>query len=293
MYICDVYHSYGTEHFGHLNWLKGAINYADKIIAVSPKYAEEILTAEYGEGMDYTLRCNGHKLKGILNGLDYSVFDPAKDKGIVANYTPDNFTENKEKCKQDLCKEFNLEYIKDKPIIGFVSRLVDQKGLDLFYSAEHELRHMDAQLIVLGSGEKRYEEYLDWLCKTSDNIRVYIGYNNNLANKIYSGSDMFLMPSKFEPCGLSQLIALKYGSLPIVRVTGGLDNTIVGYPLENCNGFKFWRYDSWDMMQAIYCAIGVYHSDKRNDMIKSAMQYDYSWDKSAKEYYQTYKELCG
>ncbi len=294
MYVCDVFHSYGCEHFGSLNWLKGAINYTDKIVAVSPKYAEEILTAEYGEGMDYTLRCNQGKIRGILNGIDYSVFDPAKDKSIVKNYTVKNFEKGKAECKKELCKEFNLPYYPEKPVIGFVSRLVDQKGLDLFYAAEQELRNMDAQLIILGSGEKRYEDYLDWLCKTSDNIRVYIGYNGKLANKIYSGADMFLMPSKFEPCGLSQLVALKYGTLPIVRATGGLDNTIVGYPLDNSNGFKFWRYDSWDMMQAIYCATGVYHDKHtRNAMIKSAMEYDYSWDKSAKEYYQMYKDLCG
>ena len=291
MYICDVFHSWGLEHFGMLNWLKGAINYSDKIIAVSSNYAREILTGEYGEGMDYTLRYNSNKIQGILNGVDYDVFNPEKDKSIVKHYSVKNM-KGKEDCKKDLCKEFNLEYNPEKPVIGLVSRMVEQKGIELFYGAEHALRNMDAQLVVLGSGKYDYEQYLDYLTRTSSNIRVYLGYNQKLGNKIYAGADIFLMPSKFEPCGLSQLIALKYGTLPVVRATGGLDDTIVGYPLDNSNGFKFWRYDSWDMMQAVYCAINVY-KDKYtwNAMRKSAMNYDYSWDKSAKQYLDMYKSI--
>lgn len=293
MYVCDVFHSWCLEHYGRVNWLKGAINSSDKIIAVSPKYAEEILTGEYGEGMDYTLRMNAPKLVGILNGIDYDVFNPETDKLIAKNYSSKDLS-GKEDCKKALCKAFNLNYNPKKPIIGVVSRMVEQKGFDLFYGAEQALRNMDAQMVILGSGKSEYEQYFDFLTRTSDNIRVFLGYNSKLGNMVYAGADLFLMPSKFEPCGLSQLIALKYGTLPIVRATGGLDNTIVGYPLDNSNGFKFWRYDSWDMMQAVYCAINVYKDEyTRKAMINSAMNYDYSWNKSAGEYIKNYKSLIG
>lgn len=289
---CEVYNCDGLEHFNFLIWLKGAINYSDKIIAVSPKYAEEILTSEYGEGLDWTLAQNKQKLLGVLNGVDYSEFNPESDSIIAKNYTIENPTD-KEACKKDILKEFGLPYTEDRPLIGIVSRLVEQKGFDLFYSIENELKNLYADIIILGTGDKNYEQFLKYLSDTSKNIRVMLEYKADVGNKIYAGSDMFLMPSRFEPCGLSQLIALKYGSIPIVRATGGLDDTIIGYPLDNSNGFKFWRYDSFDMLQAIQCAINTY-SDKQTwaAMVNSAMNYDYSWTKSADKYFALYKELC-
>ena len=286
-----VYNEWGCEHYGHVNWMKGAINYSDKVIAVSPKYAQEILTGEYGEGMDYTLRGCTDKLVGILNGIDYSVFNPKTDKNIVKNFDVKS-VKNKEENKKKVCEYFGLKYNPERPLNALISRLVPQKGIDLIRQVENELKNMNADFVFLGSGDSSYENLLIWLSNNTSNIRAYIGYKADLANQIYAGSDFFLMPSKFEPCGLSQLIAMRYGSLPIVRATGGLDNTVVGYPLDNSTGFKFWGYDGWQMKEAIDCAIGVY-KDKYtfNAMRKSAMESDFSWRKSSQEYLKLYKSL--
>ncbi|MBP3924489.1 glycogen synthase [bacterium] len=286
-----VYNEWGCEHYGRVNWMKGAINYADKVVAVSPNYSREILTGEYGEGMDYTLRGAQHKLVGILNGIDYDAFNPEKDKFIEKNYTVKSL-QNKEENKKALCKELGLKYNPERPLIGFVSRLVEQKGLDLIRQVENDIKSMDADFVFLGSGDSAYENLLIWLTNNSDNIRAYVGYRADLANRIYAGSDFFLMPSRFEPCGLSQLIAMRYGSLPIVRATGGLEDTITGYPLDNSTGFKFWNYDGYAMAEAIRCACSVY-KDKYtlNAMRKSAMEADFSWKRSSEVYLNMYKEL--
>ena len=286
-----VYNEWGCEHYGRVNWMKGAINYSDKVLVVSPKYAEEILGDEFGEGMDYTLRGQTHKIAGILNGIDYDVFNPKTDKNLVKNYDIKSL-KNKEDNKKAILKEFGLKYKKDRPLIALISRLVDQKGLDLIREVENELMGMDADFIFLGSGDKAYEDMFIWLSNNTSNIRTYVGYRADLANLIYAGSDFFLMPSKFEPCGLSQLIAMRYGSLPIVRVTGGLDNTVVGYPLDNSTGFKFWGYNGWAMKGAIQCALEVY-KDKYtlNAMRESAMKTDFSWTGSSKKYLELYKNL--
>lgn len=286
-----VYNEWGCEHYGRVNWMKGAINYSDKIVVVSPNYAHEILTGEYGEGMDYTLRGHTDKIVGILNGIDYDVFNPKTDKNIFKNYDI-NLLENKEENKKRVLENFGLKYNPTRPLIGFVSRLVDQKGLDLIRQVEGDLQHLDADFIFLGSGDKDYENLLIWLSNNTPNIRAYVGYKPDVANQIYAGSDFFLMPSKFEPCGLSQLIAMRYGSLPIVRATGGLENTVTGYPLDNSTGFKFWGYDGWAMKDAILCAMNVY-KDKYtlNAMRTSAMKADFSWKESAKKYLEMYKSL--
>ena len=173
-----------------------------------------------------------------------------------------------------------------------ISRLVDQKGLDLIRQVESDLQNLEADFIFLGSGDKAYEDMFIWLSNNTKNIRTYVGYRGDLANLIYAGADFFLMPSKFEPCGLSQLIAMRFGTLPIVRATGGLDNTVVGYPLDNSTGFKFWNYDGWAMKDAILCAMHVY-KDKYtlNAMRESAMKSDFSWSESAKKYLELYREL--
>ena len=287
-----VYNEWGCEHYGRVNWMKGAINYADKVLVVSPKYAEEILGDEFGEGMDYTLRGQRDKIEGILNGIDYEVFNPKTDKNLKKNYDVKSL-KNKEENKKAILKEFGLEYNPQRPLIALISRLVDQKGIDLIRQVENDLKNMDADFIFLGSGDKEYENLFIWLSNNTKNIRTYVGYRGDLANLIYAGSDFFLMPSKFEPCGLSQLIAMRYGSLPIVRVTGGLDNTIVGYPLDNSTGFKFWGYNGWAMKGAIECAMEVYKDKFTFDaMRKSAMNADFSWNKSAKKYLELYKSLA-
>lgn len=286
-----VFNEWGCEHYGKVNWMKGAINYSDKVIAVSPRYAQEILTGEFGEGMDYTLRGCTDKLVGILNGIDYSVFNPKTDKNLFKNYDIKSI-ENKEENKKKICEYFGLKYNPERPLIALISRLVPQKGIDLIRQVENDLKYMDADFVFLGSGDSQYENLLIWLSNNTPNIRAYIGYKADLANQIYAGSDFFLMPSKFEPCGLSQLIAMRYGSLPIVRATGGLDNTVVGYPLDNSTGFKFWGYDGWQMKEAINCAINVYHDKYTfHAMRKSAMEADFSWKKSSKQYLELYKSL--
>ena len=288
-----VFNEWGCEHYGKVNWMKGALNYSDKIVAVSPKYAQEILTEEFGEGMDYTLRGHTDKLVGILNGIDYDVFNPKTDKNLVKNYDVKSL-ENKEENKKQICEYFGLKYNPERPLIALISRLVSQKGIDLIRQVENELKNMNADFVFLGSGDSSYENLLIWLSNNTSNIRAYIGYKADLANQIYAGSDFFLMPSKFEPCGLSQLIAMRYGSLPIVRATGGLDNTVIGYPLDNSTGFKFWGYDGWQMKEAIDCALRVYHDKYTfNSMRKSAMQSDFTWKKSAEEYLKLYKSLVG
>ena len=286
-----VYNEWGCEHWGKVNWMKGAINYSDKVVAVSPRYAQEILTGEYGEGMDYTLRGHTDKLVGILNGIDYDVFNPKTDKNLVKNYDIDSIG-GKDKNKKQVCEYFGLKYNPDRPLISLISRLVPQKGIDLIRQIENELKNMNADFIFLGSGESSYENLFIWLSNNSSNIRTYVGYKGDLANQIYAGSDFFLMPSAFEPCGLSQLIAMRYGTLPIVRATGGLDNTVVGYPLDNSTGFKFWGYDGWQMKEAIDCALRVYQDRYTfNAMRRSAMQADFSWKKSSQQYLDLYKSL--
>ena len=286
-----VFNEWGCEHYGKVNWMKGAINYSDRIVAVSPKYAQEILTGEFGEGMDYTLRGKTDKLVGILNGIDYTVFNPKTDKNIFANYDV-NSLDKKEKNKKKILEYFGLEYNPKRPLIALISRLVSQKGIDLIRQVENDLRNLPADFIFLGSGDSSYENLFIWLSNNTSNIRTYVGYKGDLANQIYAGSDFFLMPSKFEPCGLGQLIAMRYGSLPIVRATGGLEDTVVGYPLDNSTGFKFWRYDGWNMKEAINCAIAVYNDKYTfNAMRKSAMNSDFSWKRSSEQYLKMYREL--
>jgi len=286
-----VYNEWGCEHYGRVNWMKGAINYSDKVVAVSPTYAREILTGEFGEGMDYTLRGHTNKLVGILNGIDYEVFNPKTDKNLVKNYDVKTVN-NKDANKKKVCEFFGLEYNPQRPLIATISRLTGQKGLDLVRQAEVRLQCMNADFVFLGTGDKDYENLLIWLSNNTRNIRSYIGYKADMANVIYAGADFFLMPSLFEPCGLSQLIAMRYGALPIVRATGGLEDTVTGYPLDNSTGFKFWGYDGNAMCDAINCALGVYNDDYTfNAMRKSAMSADFSWKKSAKEYLKIYNEL--
>lgn len=287
-----VFNEWGLEHYGMVNWVKGAINYSDAILVVSPKYAQEILTPEFGEGMDYTLRMNQHKIHGILNGIDYTVFDPKKDKALVKNYDARSIKKKQEN-KKAVCEHFGLAYNPDRPLIALISRLVDQKGIDLIRAEQSELMNMPADFVFLGSGAKAYEDLFIWLSNSTSNIRAEIGYNAKLANLMYAGSDMFLMPSRFEPCGLSQLIAMRYGSLPVVRATGGLDDTVTGTPKEEANGFKFWRYNGWDMKEALYYALGVYKNDHKEfeHMQKNAMTTDFSWKVSAKKYMDLYHGL--
>lgn len=287
----EVMYSWGVELFGHVNWMRAGINYSDKVITVSPTYAKEIQTPEGGYNIDCTLRDNSYKLVGILNGIDTKEYNPKTDKLIAKNFSKTDLS-GKIECKKDIYNKFAMEYRENRPLIGMVSRLSDQKGFDLFWGLDDELKALDADFIILGTGNMWLESHFDHLSHTTKNIRAYTKFSHELANQIYAGSDMFLMPSKFEPCGLSQMIAMRYGTLPIVRVTGGLEDTVVGHPLPKANGFKFWDYDATNMLNGIKYAIQVYKDPKeREKLVKSAMTYDYSWKRSAQKYMDVYNEL--
>lgn len=289
----EVMYSWGAELFGHVNWMRAGINFSDKVITVSPTYAKEIQTPEGGYNIDCTLRDNSWKLLGILNGIDIHEFDPQTDKLIAKNYTARSL-KGKAECKKALCEKFALEYNPERPLIGMVSRLSHQKGFDLFWGIDEELTSLEADLMILGTGDMWLEAHFDKLSRTTKNIRAYTKFDHELANQIYAGSDMFLMPSLFEPCGLSQMIAQRYGTLPIVRVTGGLEDTVIGHPYPNANGFKFWDFDADNMLNGIKYAIHIFKDQKTwKQLIKNAMAVDNSWETSAGHYMDVYKELTG
>lgn len=288
----EVMVSWGAELFGHVNWMRAGINYSDKVITVSPTYAKEIQTPEGGYHIDCTLRDNSHKLLGILNGIDTHEFDPKTDKLIAKNFSLKSM-KGKAECKKFLCEKFALEYNEDRPLIGMVSRLSDQKGFELFWGLDDELQALEADFLILGTGNMWLESHLNHLSHTTKNIRAYTRFDHQLANQIYAGSDMFLMPSKFEPCGLSQMIAQRYGSLPIVRVTGGLEDSVIGHPYDGANGFKFWDYDQLNMMNGIKYALNVFKNKKEwKQLMKNAIETDNTWNTSAKHYLDVYKELA-
>ncbi len=289
----EVMHSWGAELFGHVNWMRAGINYSDKVITVSPTYAKEIQTPEGGENIDCTLRDNSYKLMGILNGIDTHEFDPKTDKLIAKNFNLKSM-KGKAECKKFLCEKFALKYDEKRPLIGMVSRLSDQKGFELFWGLDDELQALDADFLILGTGNMWLESHFNHLSHTTKNIRAYTRFDHQLANQIYAGSDMFLMPSKFEPCGLSQMIAQRYGSLPIVRVTGGLEDSVIGHPYDGANGFKFWDYEKSNMINGIKYALNVFKNKKEwKQLMKNAMETDNSWNTSAKHYLDVYKELSG
>jgi len=276
------------------NMLKGGLCYADAITTVSNTYAEEIKTNFYGENLEGLMRARKNDLRGIVNGIDYTEYSPDLDCYIDKKYTPYNFREEKSKNKKALQKQLGLNQDDNAMMIGMVSRLTAQKGFDIVSCIMDELCSKDAvQLVVLGTGEYKYEEMLRYFeNKYKGKVVAYIGYSQEIAHKVYAASDAFLMPSLFEPCGLSQLIALKYGTIPIVRETGGLRDTVEPFnEYENKGtGFSFRNYDAYEMLATIRYAESIYF-DKRqawNSMIERAMAKDYSWKASANKYQEMY-----
>lgn len=280
------------EYDGLVNFMKAGIECANRVTTVSPTYADEILDPWYSHGLDSILRQRRWKLSGILNGIDTVSYDPATDKSVYANYSSEDFT-NKAKNKAALQKQMGLAERPDVPLVGIVTRLVGHKGVDLMEAVlEKSLWERDIQYVVLGSGEWQYENYFRELHgKYPDKVATTIGFNTDLSRKIYAGADLFLMPSKSEPCGLSQMIALRYGTLPIVRETGGLKDSITDCGDGQGNGFTFKTYDAYDMLGAIYRAVDAYHSEGWNVLVKRALDCDMSWGKSANEYIRLYKDL--
>jgi starch synthase len=284
------FNPFGFERNGQINLLQAGIVYADSISTVSRGYAREIQTQEYGFGLDGLLRYRNQNLTGIVNGVDYQEWNPEVDKYLPARFSVDDLS-GKQECKRALLAEFGLpESAMDRPLIGIVSRFADQKGFDLIADVAQSLARLNLSMVVLGSGEAKYEGLFQWLAGAhSDKFGTRIGYDNALAHRIEAGSDMFLMPSRYEPCGLNQIYSLRYGTLPIVRATGGLDDTI-----EEGTGFKFWDYAGWALLSAVEYALGVYADRPRwHAMMRQAMRKDFSWDASAAEYSALYRRLLG
>ena len=278
------------------NLLKGGLTYADAITTVSQTYAEEIKTAFYGEHLDGLLNARSKDLRGIVNGIDYNEYNPQTDQYIIRKYNADNFRKEKIKNKRDLQKQLGLEENDKKMMIGIVSRLTDQKGMDLVAYVMDELCQDEIQLVVLGTGEEKYENmfrHFDW--KYHGKVSANIYYSEELSHRIYASCDAFLMPSLFEPCGLSQLMALRYGTVPIVRETGGLKDTVEPYNEYESKGtgFSFSNYNAHEMLNTIRYAEKIYYDKKRewNKIIDRAMATDYSWSVSALKYQEMYDWL--
>ena len=286
------------ELFKDANLLKGGLVYADAITTVSQTYANEIKTPFYGEQLDGLLRARSNDLRGIVNGIDYEEFNPETDKYIEHHYNAVNFRKEKIKNKRALQAELGLDQDDRKFMIGIVSRLTDQKGFDLIDRMMDELCQDNVQIVVLGTGEERYENmfrHFDW--KYNDRVSANIYYSEALSHKIYAASDAFLMPSLFEPCGLSQLMSLRYGTVPIVRETGGLKDTVQPYNEYESTGtgFSFGNYNAHEMLATIRYAERIYYDRKRewNKIVDRAMAADFSWSVSAAKYQEMYDWLIG
>ena len=292
----QIFNANELESYGDANYLKGGIVYADAVSMVSPSYANEITTPEGGEGLDGLMQARRNVLYGILNGLDYEEYNPLKDPYIEYHFSKDDMA-NKRMNKIQLQKTLGLPISDDTFMIGIVSRMTDQKGFDLIaYVMEEMLNSMDVQFAVLGTGEARYEDMFRYFQdKYPDKVHAYIGYSEERANQIYAACDAFLMPSLFEPCGLSQLMSMRYGTLPIVRETGGLKDTVEPYnEFENTGtGFSFTEYNAHDMLHVIRYAYEIYNErpEQWKAMMKRAMEQDFSWDASAREYEKMYEEI--
>lgn len=284
------------ECYGCANYMKAGLVYADELTTVSPSYADEIQTAFYGERLDGLLRARKAQLSGILNGIDVDDYDPAKDPMIYANYDPYHLG-GKEYCKQELQKELGLNVDPNAPIVGIISRLSNQKGLDLVECVIRELMDTGIQMVVLGMGEAKYTNLFSWAeSEYPGRLAARFAMNHQLAHRIYAGADMFLMPSQFEPCGLSQMIALRYGTVPIVRETGGLRDTVLSYNkfTDEGNGFSFFNYNAHDMLHTVRRAVHYYRNNREvwYKLIVRGMTGDYSWYSSAAKYMDMYERLA-
>lgn len=286
----------GLEFYDAVSLIKSGLNYADVVTTVSPTYASEIQTPEYGYGLDGILRKRRKELFGIVNGIDYDVWDPAKDRVIFKRYSLKNI-DDKYKNKAALQKESGLDIDEGAPIVGVVLRLAQQKGADLISYSIDKIIEKGAQFILLGTGDEEYQTLFTNIARRHPRrASINLRYDAILAERIYAGSDMFLMPSLFEPCGLGQLISLKYGTIPIVRATGGLRDTVVDYTSDRANGygFTFLEYKPQALLKALDFALAVY-KDKAawRKLIERSMRLDFSWDASAKKYVELYKKVAG
>jgi starch synthase len=289
----DLFTMSKMEFYGKVNFLKGAIEMADFITTVSRRYAQEIQTAEFGFGLEGVLRARSSTIAGILNAVDYTKWNPEDDPYIAAHYSADDLR-GKAKCRADLLNEFGLAQDTQLPVVGMVSRFVQQKGFDLIQQVGDRLALEELILVVLGSGQREYEDLLRRLNKQfPQKIALKIAYDNQLAHKIEAGSDLYLMPSHYEPCGLNQIYSLKYGTVPVVRATGGLDDTVEQFDPRTGKGtgFKFREYTGEAMLAALRSAATLYREDQNawHTLIRNGMAQDYSWTNSAREYVKVYE----
>ena len=274
------------EYDGCINLMKGAIVCADKVSTVSPTYAKEILSPQFSHGLHYVLEQHKGKLCGILNGIDTAYYDPSSDPELYAHYSARSL-KGKRADKEELQKLLGLPAKSDTPLLAVISRLVDHKGIDLIALAADDIIRKDVQLVVLGTGDSYYEQFFRGLAeKYPRNVAVRLAFDKSLAKKIYAGADIFLMPSRSEPCGLAQMIASRYGAVPVVRETGGLYDSIrdIGCP-DGGNGYTFAPYSVWELYQSVMRALeGYSHSETWESLVKTVMKWDFSWKKSAKQY---------
>ena len=282
---------------GSLNLLKGAILCTDAVNAVSPSYAEELKLSYYAHGMESIMQRCSYKLSGVLNGIDVVRYDPANDGSIAANYSTADLS-GKAVNKAHLQKLAGLHENPNVPIIGMVSRLVDHKGLDLVRAVFQDIMELPVQMVVLGTGDQKHEDFFRWAAEMyPGRVSVTLAYSEALSSAIYAGADLFLMPSKSEPCGLSQMIAMRYGTVPIVRETGGLKDTVHAYEdwRDSGNGFSFANYSADDMLYTIRLAVNLYHEnrDAYVRLQKRAMEEDFSWNRSARQYLGIYENITG
>lgn len=296
--LLSLSENYFTEdklkYYDGISFMKGGLNFSNKITTVSNSYAEEIKTPFYGEGLQGLLQVRSGDLSGIVNGIDTELFDPGKDRELFYNFDSSNI-HGKAQNKVELQGSLGLTVNENIPMIGMVTRLASQKGIDLLANIIEELLQQNLQLVVLGNGEQKYEEMLRYYASLYPNkLSANITFNNTLAKRIYASSDLFLMPSLFEPCGIGQLLALRYGTLPIVRETGGLKDTVKSYNeyTNEGNGFSFANYNAYDMLYTIKRALSFYdNKDIWYNLVKNAMIEDNSWGKSANEYKNLYSSL--
>ncbi|MBA3640693.1 MAG: glycogen synthase GlgA, partial [Acidobacteria bacterium] len=289
----EVFNPEGLEYWGNISFLKGGVNFSERITTVSPTYAREILTPELGFGFEGVMRRRAADLVGILNGIDTARWNPGADPFVASSYTADDLA-GKREAKRALLQEVGLEADEaamSRPLIGLISRLTDQKGFDLIGTSAGELMALDASWVMLGSGERHYEDL--WRTMASrhpDRVSATIGFDERLAHMIEAGADMFLMPSRFEPCGLNQLYSLRYGTVPIVRAIGGLEDTVVDADAPDGNGIKFAEYSRGALVAAVKRALELYADRPRwTTLQRSGMATDPSWDVSAREYVKVYR----
>ena len=295
--LCGLNMGYFTEdklkYQDGVSFMKGGIVFADKVTTVSETYAKEIQMPYYGEGLDGLLREKSYKLTGITNGIDYDVCNPLTDRALAINYSWRSIG-RKATNKLDLQAELNLPSNPDVPIVGFVSRMVKQKGIDLITCVMEDLLKLDLQFVILGSGDSEYQDFFEYYASSyPGKVAAYIGFEDKLASRIYAGADMLLLPSLFEPCGISQMIAMRYGTIPIVRETGGLKDTVTPfneYTYEG-NGFSFTNYNAHEMLGIIKYAIEQYNNKETwNRLVKNAMRTNNDWKAQALKYIELYKD---